>query len=288
MKLIGFHLLVAPPIRRNVGDIYNLNSNATAAQTTDTYIQVKHTHNGVERMTNQADYFDKNRFIYLSGVLSKEVCDRLTQHMFDLFKEGKLTKDPQCPLSDSIYGDPAFDKILGDLAGPLSSQLGVELLPCYTYARIYRPGEVLKRHTDREACEISGTLTLGFDPGSELWPIFFAKDPTDEAGTPLNIDVGDLVMYRGNELTHWRPAYRGLWQVQVFFHFVDANGPHKEHAFDKRPGLGMKPETKGMVCDRNMKVGSVYEELKDDGRKVFRVDVGNLSNEEAATFVRNI
>jgi PKHD-type hydroxylase len=211
------------------------------------------------RMTNQADYFDKNRFIYLSGVLSKEVCEHLTKHMFDLYNQGKLVKDEQCPLSNSVYGNPVFDKILGDLAAPLSSQLGVELLPCYTYARIYRPGEVLKRHTDREACEISGTMTLGFDPGSELWPIFFGKDATDEVGTPINIDVGDLVMYRGNELTHWRPEYKGLWQVQVFFHFVDANGPHKDHAFDKRPALGM-------VCDKDAKSGSIYAKIQDDGR----------------------
>jgi PKHD-type hydroxylase len=160
--------------------------------------------------------------------------------MFDLHKQGKLTKDPQCPLSDSVYGDPILDNLLQALAAPLSAQLGITLLPTYTYARIYRPGEVLVRHRDREACEISGTLTLGFHDGSGIWPIFFTDKEEDVIGNSVEINIGDLVMYHGNELYHWRPAYKGQWQVQVFFHYVDANGPNASWANDKRQNLGVQ------------------------------------------------
>ena len=186
---------------------------------------------------NPAEYFEKNRYIYLSEVLSKDVCKNLTQHMHDLHKENKLVQDEQCPLSWSVYGDPIFDGLLEKLAKPIGDKLGVELLPTYTYARLYQPGDRLKKHTDRPSCEISGTMTLGYDPDSALWPIFFGKDKNDP-GTSYDIDIGDLVMYRGNELVHWRPEYKGKWQVQVFFHYVDANGPHKEWANDKRAVLG--------------------------------------------------
>ena len=71
-------------------------------------------------------------------------------------------------------------------------------------------------------------MTLGFDPGSGIWPIYFAEEEDDVVGSSLEIDIGDMVMYHGNELYHWRPQYKGKWQVQVFFHYVDANGPHKE------------------------------------------------------------
>lgn len=188
-----------------------------------------------------AEYFEENRYVYLQNVLTKEHCEALTKHIFDLHQQGKMTQDAQCPLSWSIYGDREFDNILGNLTPHLSAQLGVQLLPTYTYARLYQPGEVLERHSDRESCEISGTLTLGFDPDSEIWPIFFARTPNDVAGRCLTIDVGDLVMYRGNELPHWRPEYKGKWQCQVFFHYVDANGPHKDFKFDKRPALGLEP-----------------------------------------------
>ncbi len=187
---------------------------------------------------NPAEYFEKKRYVYLSNVVPRQTCEDLTRYMFNLFESGKLSKDPQCPLSDSIYGDPVLDNLLQALAGPLSAQLGVQLLPTYTYARIYRPGEVLVRHIDREACEISGTMTLGFHDGSGIWPIYFTDREDDVAGSSVEINIGDLVMYHGNELWHWRPKYKGQWQVQVFFHYVDANGPHANWAHDKRNSLG--------------------------------------------------
>jgi len=189
-----------------------------------------------------ADFFKQNRYIYLTGVLPKEECAELTKHMFDLHEQGKLVKDDQCPLSDAVYGDKIFDTLLQRLAGPLSDQLGVKLLPTYTYARIYRPGEILKRHTDRPSCEISATMTLGYDPNSAIWPIHIGKDEKDIAGASYQIDVGDLIMYHGEELPHWRKEYKGEWQVQVFFHYVDANGPYKDLKYDGRPNLGQTAE----------------------------------------------
>ena len=110
---------------------------------------------------------------------------------------------------------------------------------------MYRPGEVLERHSDRPSCEISGTLTLGFDPTTDVWPIFFATDEDDKVGKSLDIKTGDLVVYRGTELPHWREEFKGNWQVQVFFHYVDANGPHKDYKYDGRKalGIGKAPET---------------------------------------------
>jgi uncharacterized protein YceK len=45
-------------------------------------------------------------------------------------------------------------------------------LPTYTYARVYTPGAILSRHTDRDACEISITLNLNQDT---KWPIWIKK-----------------------------------------------------------------------------------------------------------------
>jgi len=179
-----------------------------------------------------AKYFEDNRYIYLTGALPKEECSQLSNRLIELMKSGHMNNDDQCPKSYAIYGDEALDEVLFKIAPLLSKQLGVELLPTYTYARVYQPGEVLEKHTDRPSCEISGTMTLGVDPDSEIWPIYFGKTE-DDPGTAYEIDIGDLVIYRGNELSHWRPAYKGNWQTQVFFHFVDANGPHKDWAFDK-------------------------------------------------------
>ena len=176
--------------------------------------------------------FEENRYVYLQNALSKEECAAVTKHLFDLYENGTLTKDEQCPLSDSVYDDVILNHILNKMEKPLSDMLGINLKSAYCYARIYRPGEVLEYHYDRPACEISGTMTLGFDPNDKVWPIFFGKHKGDEVGVSVDIGVGDLVMYRGEELPHWRNAFKGTWQTQVFFHYVDADGENKEHAGD--------------------------------------------------------
>lgn len=209
-----------------------------------------------------AEYFKKNKYVYISGAVPRSTCNDLTKYLFSLYDQGKLTKDEQCPLSDSVYGDPILDNLLKALAEPLSNQLGVHLLPTYTYARIYRPGETLVRHIDREACEISGTMTLGFDPGSGIWPIYFTGDKSDVVGQSVEINVGDLVMYHGNELWHWRPEYRGQWQVQVFFHYVDANGPHASWANDRRESLGVDRKTQPKPQKQEIKAESKAFDLK--------------------------
>lgn len=192
-------------------------------------------------------HFDEKGFVYLSNVIDKNDCDTLTKYMFSLHEKGETRKDEQCPLSDSIYGCDAFDEIAVRIAEPLSKQVGIDLSPTYTYARIYRPGETLTPHVDRPSCEVSGTLTLGFDEESDIWPIFFG-DKT----LPVEIGQGDLVLYRGCDVTHWREPYKGNWQVQVFFHFVDSNGKNKEFKYDgratmagvKTPVLDIPQETK--------------------------------------------
>jgi len=181
------------------------------------------------------DFFEKNNYLILKDALTKEQCDTLVKHMFKLYEDGKLIKDDQCPLSDAVYGDPIFDDILQRFAAPIGKQVGKQLLPTYTYARIYRPGEVLKKHKDRPACEISSTMTLGFDAKS-IWPIFFDEDRR----IPVALEVGEMAVYKGCDIVHWRPEFKGNWHVQVFFHYVDANGPHKDHAKDGRAEFGVQ------------------------------------------------
>ena len=61
----------------------------------------------------------------------------------------------------------------------MQKETGLELIPTYSYARIYKKGDILKRHKDRPSCEISTTLNLGGDP----WPIFI-----DDTGSNNVID----------------------------------------------------------------------------------------------------
>lgn len=177
------------------------------------------------------NYFEDNGYVVLSGAISKDRANFLTQHMFDLYDAKKLVRDDQCPESDAVYGDVHMEELLHELTGPIGNQIGRRLAPTYAYARIYRPGEVLKKHKDRPACEISATLTLGFD-GKTVWPIFFSG--ADDHQVPVQLEVGELAVYKGCEMLHWRNEFKGQWHVQVFLHYVDLDGPYADEAGDSR------------------------------------------------------
>ncbi len=54
-----------------------------------------------------------------------------------------------------------------------------------------------------------------------------------------------MLIYHGCELKHWREAFEGDYQVQLFMHYVDQNGPASKEKFDTRPALGLPACTRG-------------------------------------------
>jgi hypothetical protein len=196
--------------------------------------------------------FTQNKYVFLKDFLDKENCEELTFQLKKLVDEGKTTKDDQCPLSESIHGAPVFDSLLEQLTPYFEAASGLNLHPTYAYARLYRPGDELKVHTDRPACEISATITLGFD--GESWPIFlgdYAKEGSGRRTIIQNGETkwiqnermfemipGDAVLYRGMEKAHWRNVYKeGEWQAQVFLHYVDADSKYADQKYDGRTHL---------------------------------------------------
>jgi hypothetical protein len=101
------------------------------------------------------------------------------------------------------------------------------LFPTYAYARLYSNGDVLEKHKDRPACEISATVQLGRSH-HYAWPIYMG-------GKRYDMAEGDAVLYRGCDIEHWRDACDGpdgYYSGQVFLHFVRKDGPHTDHACD--------------------------------------------------------
>ena len=179
--------------------------------------------------------FEVDKYVHLKNVLPREDCNKLVEQLKKLVANQQTTKDTQCPISEAIHGAPVFDSLLEHLLPSFEIASGKKLYPTYSYARLYAPGEELKIHTDRPSCEISATLTLGFE--GNVWPIYMGDEGGANASEVL-MDTGDAVLYRGCDKYHWRNPYKeGKWQAQVFLHYVDANGPNAEWKYDKRQKL---------------------------------------------------
>ena len=195
--------------------------------------------------------YELANFIFNYFLLKRDAVDFMYKNniTYDNGSLGTWT-DKQVPNTYSHYADMVMETLLMKVLPKMQQETGLQLIPTYSYARIYKRGDILRRHKDRPSCEISTTLTLGGNP----WPIFIdgtgANNVIDEyknivkpgapEGTKVLLDVGDMLVYSGCELEHWREPFDGDICGQVFLHYNHVNGPFAEkNKFDGRPMLGL-------------------------------------------------
>jgi hypothetical protein len=143
-------------------------------------------------------------------------------------------KDPQVLNVYSHYADFVMETLLMKVMPIMKKETNLDLIPTYSYARVYEKGSVLAKHKDRPSCEISTTLNLGGDP----WAIYLE-------GIKVDLEPGDMLVYSGCELEHWREEFTGNICGQVFLHYNHVNGQFADsNLYDKRPLLGLPPFTK--------------------------------------------
>jgi len=191
-------------------------------------------------------------FVYNYFLMKKQVVDTLFKSKYiSPFEEMLGTfGDTQCPNAYSHYADTAMETLLLMALPVMEKHTGMKLNPTYSYARIYTKGDSLARHKDRFSCEISTTLNLGGD----VWPIYiepnsnlgcYTEDneeyiPSVSKGVKVSLSQGDMLVYKGNLLEHWREPFKGEDCVQVFLHYNNqkTEGSDK-NLFDSRIHLGL-------------------------------------------------
>ena len=210
--------------------------------------------------------FKKNKYQVIRGAISKEVADIAYRYLqisaeadHWMLNNGvthagnKLVgnfNDTQVPGSYAKYGDRLMETLLIKTIAVMQKKTGLKLVPTYSYTRLYRNGNILKRHKDRPSCEISTTINLGGDP----WPIFIdgtgadtvideyknIHKPNAPKGERVDLEVGDMLIYEGCKLEHWREPFEGDNCGQVFLHYNNVNGQFEnQNIFDGRPKLGV-------------------------------------------------
>jgi len=197
--------------------------------------------------------FKKNKYQVIKNAISTELADFCYQYFCNkravarkLFDDRYISQftqyfgvwnDQQIPETYSHYADIVMETLLQKVKPIMEKESGIKLTETYSYARIYKKGDELKRHKDRYSCEISTTMNLGGDD----WSIFL--EPSGERGKKgieIKLEAGDMLMYRGCDLEHWREPFEGENCGQVFLHYNDASGEDAEkNKFDGRPMIGL-------------------------------------------------
>ena len=211
--------------------------------------------------------FKKKKYTVIKQAISKDLAIfianyfRMQKQVYDTCKADRYFspfetiigyyegENEQIPNTYSQYANMAMETLMLKCQPIMEKTTGLKLDPNYTYARIYKKGDELKRHKDRFSCEISTTMNLGGDD----WPIYLS--PNENVGAPdgknitvaskakgIKVDLkpGDMLVYRGIELEHWREKFKGKECVQVFLHYNNRKTPGaKKNIFDKRPHLGL-------------------------------------------------
>ena len=173
---------------------------------------------------------EQNNFLFVPNFISQERAQVLSQNFFILERDNGCVKDEQAPHSSAIYNFKPFLELLCEKTNQVSSLIEETVLPTYTYARIYKNGEILARHRDRPACEISLTVHIS---GDASWSIGIQKPSGEEVD--LDLQQGDAMLYLGCTADHWRSTpFSGQNYSQVFLHYVRSNGPNAWAYFDKK------------------------------------------------------
>jgi hypothetical protein len=187
------------------------------------------------QVIKKAVSYDLANFIFNYFLLKRDAVNFMYKN--NIIAENSLFgtwKDQQVPNVYSHYADFAMETLLMKVMPIMMKETGLNLIPTYSYARIYEKGSVLAKHKDRPSCEISTTLNLGGDP----WAIYLE-------GIKVDLEPGDMLVYSGCELEHWRDEFQGNICAQVFLHYNHVNGQFADsNLYDKRPLLGLPPFTK--------------------------------------------
>jgi hypothetical protein len=184
-----------------------------------------------------AKRFREKRYLFVKGLLPPPLLEYLKVYYAVLLADNYFSHDSQCPSSLSLGRDPALDAVLEWIRPEVGRLVGFALAPTYSYTRRYAKGELLARHRDRAACEISVTISIQI-PKRAGPSIMYLKPPHAEEAKVEMLE-GDGCIYAGTEVEHWRNRFRVGGYIQLFLHFIARRGPHyPKLLFDGRERLG--------------------------------------------------
>lgn len=188
---------------------------------------------------SDANVFETKGCVRINNFIDEQTVVVVSQYLENRIRRGDWVEGNEGPQAASkyfYYADPLIEVLLLASQKAVEEITGKELIPTYSYARIYQPGESLEPHVDRPACEVSVTVNVASK--GDISPIYMQYGENDPEKHILN--PGDAVVYKGCKAIHWRrPLKNDQLNVQFMLHYVDKHGANAKHAKDKRAHYGM-------------------------------------------------
>ena len=204
--------------------------------------------------------FDRDGYLFVPNAISDPInlyCPPLTDKegkrlvgTNNYIRDNKIVYEPvesQVNGSMSRYNHPSYRPAHRLILKLIENILEMDLLPTYYFDRFYYKGQELSRHTDRPSCEISATVQVSTNREG-AWPIWFQLPDNTEKS--VSMKDGDMVIYKGYDIEHWREPLQSkygrvnkflnylqkkvddTYHHQIFFHYVNAQGPYVHFAYD--------------------------------------------------------
>jgi len=207
------------------------------------------------KSNNITQRFVNDRFVVLKNFIPKHVIDLTLdswkvvennpeyEQIFFAKEEDIIHNSPKNSLykSQGCYCFPPAVALHRWLRDNLRGVLSLQLTETYSYTRKYERGAYLKSHTDRPSCEISATICLDYKTDDNTpWKIWVQNDKNyvDEVnqqaiyektqalpqkqrtGVSVALEVGDVLLYQGPNIPHWRDYLLGDYSYHMFLHFI--------------------------------------------------------------------
>ena len=206
-------------------------------------------------MNDDTVNFIRDRYVVLRNVIPKDMIEFAlntwkTIEAFpeakEVFLEGELEPIPNSPKASHNTSRGGHTTPMGVamhrwVYKELGKRINMDLQETYSFARKYERGAYLKAHSDRPSCEISATMCLGYqsDDGKP-WKIWLdnTKNWADKSDMPdvfrstqgipirkrknaicVDLEVGDILLYQGPNVVHWRDTFIGDYSYHMFLHY---------------------------------------------------------------------
>lgn len=185
-----------------------------------------------------AHRFLEHRVELVPAVVSADHLDGIFNQLCLLSATGRLLGSDEDPSTQIFYAPLALEALFPRVSAAVSDAIGEEVLPAFSFLWLYKRQAGIHRHVDRDSAEIVASITIASDSPNG-WPIGFC--PAGGSDFYIQSERGDLVIFEGHSVHHWREPLNADWHLQAIFNFVRAKGSYSKFRFDGREHLGLDP-----------------------------------------------